>query len=105
MKELSLTEHARKRIIREIRRSDSRLVPALLWMSIVTSPTYWFGGLFRTGKTSHKTGWFICFYESWQRPKEWILDVDGLKLSVSPEMRKRLATKTLDCVSGRLIEL
>jgi hypothetical protein len=103
---LNLTDPATKYIRGEAaRRCYRELVPALLWAREVSGATSYFWGLFRKSRTSMRESWGLYFYGREQRPKEWMLSVSGLVLSVSPEMRARLDGKTLDFVNGSLQEM
>jgi Fe-S cluster assembly iron-binding protein IscA len=103
---LKLTGRAVKHVESAIlARPDPRLIPALVWAKVASGPTSYFWGLFRNNKVITKEGWFVFTYQPQQRLKEWITDVAGIELSVSPEVRSRLEGKTLDFVDGHLQEL
>jgi hypothetical protein len=86
-------------------RTDPQHIPALVWMTVSDGPTSYFWGLFRNNRVTTREGWFVFTYQRQQRLKEWITDVAGIELSVSPEVRSRLEGKTLDLVDGHLQEI
>ena len=100
-----LTHRARRYLEKAIHRSGkSQLVPALLLAHESTGPTSYFWGLFTDRRITHRHGWFCYLYRPEQRPAEWMVDVGGLHLSVSPDMQKQLDGKTLDVRRGQLEE-
>src|SRR6266404_4040642 len=106
MVNLKLTGRAAELVEAVIReRSDPQHIPALVWAKVSSGPTFYFWGLFRNNKVITREGWFVFTYLPQQQLKEWITDVAGFELSVSPEVRSRLEGKTLDLVDRHLQEI
>src|SRR4051795_9911929 len=102
---ITLTGRALAWVRARISESPPEQVPAFVWATAVSGPTRWFWGLFRTGKAISRTGWFLFFYGPEQRPKDWVEEIAGTQISISPEMRTRLEGRTLDVVEGQLQEI
>jgi hypothetical protein len=89
---LKLTDRAKKHIETEIA-ANPRMVPILAWAN----------GTAARNETMRE-GWWLFFCPPDRRPIEWNVDVEGLVLSIHPDMQRRLEGKILDFSDGQLQE-
>jgi hypothetical protein len=90
---LKLTDRAKKHIETESAASPE-MVPILAWAT---------GAAARS--EIMREGWWLLFCPPDRRPIQWNVDVEGLVLSVHPDMQRRLEGKILDVNFGYLQEL
>jgi hypothetical protein len=90
---LKLTDRAKKHIETE-NSANPRMVAIIAWAT----------GLAARSETMRE-GWWLFFCPPYSRPTEWNVDVEGLILSVHPDMQRKLDGKILDFNDRHLHEL